>query len=83
MGRHLQAHLSPPGNNPVTRPTSSASTAPGQLPGAPGKPPISLPTKRFQPAEEPRRTDVAGIADLPPLPEISYNQYNAEYESDD
>jgi hypothetical protein len=73
----------PPGNNPVIRPTSSASTAPGQLPGAPGRPPISLPTKRFQPAAEPRRTDVAGIADLPPLPEISYDQYDAEYESDD
>jgi len=73
----------PPGNNPVIRPTSSASTAPGQLPGAPGRPPISLPTKRFQPAAEPRRTNVAGIADLPPLPEISYDQYDAEYESDD
>jgi len=73
----------PPGNNPVIRLTSSASPAPGQLPGAPGRPPINLPTKRFQPAAEPRRTDVAGIADLPPLPEISYDQYDAEYESDD
>jgi len=72
----------PPGNNPVIRLTSSASPAPGQLPGAPGRPPINLPTKRFQPAAEPRRTDVAGIADLPPLPEISYDQYDAEYESD-
>jgi len=61
----------PAGNNPVIRPTSSASTAPGQLPGAPGRPRISLPTKRFQPAAEPHRTDVAGIADLPQLPEIS------------
>jgi hypothetical protein len=32
---------------------------------------------------EPRRTDIAGIADLPPLPEISYDQYDADYESDD
>jgi hypothetical protein len=73
----------PPHHNPVIRPTSSSSTAPGQLPGAPGRPPISLPTKRFLPAAQPRRTDVAGIADLPPLPEISYDQYDADYESDD
>jgi hypothetical protein len=30
-----------------------------------------------------RRIDVAGIADMPPLPEISYDQYDADYESDD
>jgi len=73
----------PPGNTLVIQLTSSASTAPGQLPGAPGRHPISLPTKRFQLAVEPRRTGVAGIADLPPLPEIFYDQYDAEYESDD
>ena len=28
------------------------------------------------------RTDVAGIADLPPLPVISYDQSDADYESD-
>jgi hypothetical protein len=28
-------------------------------------------------------TDVAGIADLPPLQEISYDQYDVENESDD
>ena len=72
-----------PGSIPVIRPTSSASTPYGQLPCAPGRPPISLPTKRFQPAAEPRRTDVAGIADLPPLPEISYDEFDADYESDD
>ena len=73
----------PAANNPVNRPTLSSSTPYGQLPGAPGRPPISLPTKRFQPAAEPRRTDVAGIADLPPLPEISYDEFDADYESDD
>jgi len=73
----------PPQNNLVIRPTSSSSTAPGQPPGAPGRPPIWLPKKQFLPAVEPWRTDVAGIADLPPLPETSYDQYNAEYESDD
>jgi hypothetical protein len=44
---------------------------------------MSLPTKRFHPVEEPHRTDVPGIADLPPLPEISSDQYYADYESDD
>jgi len=72
-----------PGNIPVIRPISSASTPYGQLPGAPGRCPISIPTKRFQPAVEPPRTEVAGIADLPPLPEISYDKLDADYESDD
>jgi len=72
-----------PGNIPVIRLTSFASTPYGHLPGAPGRPPISLSTKRFKPAAEPRRTDVAGIADLPPLPEISYDEFDADYESDD
>jgi len=75
--------LAPPGNNPVIRPTSSASNAPGQLPGAPGRPPISLPTKLFQTAVEPRRPDVTGIANLPPFSDISYDKYDADYESDD
>ena len=45
--------------------------------------PISLPTKLFQLAAEPRGTDVAGIADLPPLPEISYDKVDVDYKSDD
>jgi hypothetical protein len=78
-------HVPPvlPGNIPVIWPTTSASRPYGQLPSAPGLPPISLPTKRFQPAAEPRRTDVAVIADLPPLPEICCDEFDAEYESDD
>jgi len=56
------------GNDPVIRPTTSTSTPYGQLPGWSWKCPISLPTKRFQPAVEPHITDVAGIPDLPPLP---------------
>jgi len=72
-----------PGNIPVIRPTSSSSTPYRQLLGASGRPPISLPTKRFQPAVEQRRADVAGIADLPPLPEISNDKFDADYESDD
>ena len=45
--------------------------------------PIILPKKQFQPAAEPRRTDVAGIADLHPLHEICYDEFNADVESDD
>jgi len=73
----------PPGSNPVIRPTSSPSTPPGQLSGTPGRHPSSLPNKRSPPAAEPQRTDVARIGDLPPLPEISYDKYDADYESDD
>jgi len=76
-------HPAPPGHNPVIRLTSSTSTAPGQHPSAPGRPVISLRTKQFLLAAEPPRTDVAGIADLPPLADISDDEYNADYESDD
>jgi len=31
----------------------------------------------------PRKTDVGWIADLPPLPDNSYDEYDADYESDD
>jgi hypothetical protein len=79
----LRVPPGPPQNNPVIWPTSSSSTAPGQLPSAPGRPPIGLPTKRFLPAAEQWSTDVAGITDLPPLPNISYDQYDADYGSDD
>jgi len=74
--------LAPPRYNSVIWPTSSSCTAPEQLPGAPGRHSSSLPLKRFQPAVEQWRTDVTGIANLPPLPEIFYDIYNADYESD-
>ena len=70
------------GSNPVNQPTSSSSASYRQITGAPGRPPISLPTKQFQPAAEPHRTDVAGVADLFPLPEISYDEFDADAESD-
>jgi len=74
----------PLGNHPLNQPTSSSSTPPPQPPSsAPGRHPISLPTKRFQPPAEPRKTDVAGIADLPLLPEMSCDEYDAANESDD
>jgi len=76
-----RVRLTPPVNYPVIRPTSSASTARGQLCGAEGRPPISLPTTVFEPAVELSRRDVAGIAGLPPVPEISYDEYDADYES--
>jgi len=72
-----------PGNNSVSWPTSATSAVPGQLPGAVGRPPIGLPMLRFQLAAEPRRTDATGIAHLSPLPGISYDKYDADYESDD
>jgi len=71
------------GNDPVNQATSSSSTTPLQPPfGAPGRHPISLPTKRFQPPTQPLTTDVAGIVNLPPLPEMSYYEYDAADESD-
>jgi len=74
---------SPPRNNAVIWPTLSASTAPGQLPGAAARPSISLRTQRFQPAAEPRRTDAQEIGKFSPLLGISYDQYDADHESDD
>jgi len=79
----LQVTPAPPQINAVIGPTSSASTSPGELPGVPGRHPISLPMQQFQAAADPRRMDVAGIADLPPLPHTSYDQEDADYESDD
>jgi hypothetical protein len=73
----------PAGNHLVNRATSFSSTLYEQIPGAPGRPPISLPMKRFQPAAEPRRTDVAGIVDLPPLPDNSYHEFDRDAESND
>jgi hypothetical protein len=73
----------PPQNNPAILPTSSLSTAQGQFPGAPGKPPIRLQTKQFLPAAELQRMDVTRIADLPPLRDIPYDEYDSDYESDD
>jgi hypothetical protein len=61
-------------NIPVNRPASSSSTPYGHIPGKPGRSPISLPKKRFQRPAESRRTDVVGIAGLPPLPEVSYHE---------
>jgi len=75
----------PPGNNPVNRPTSCSSTPPPESPsstpkhpsGRHGWHPIRLPTKIFQPSVELRTTNIAAIEDLPPLPELSYNKYEA------
>jgi len=73
----------PSGNHPVNQPTSSSSTPPPQpSSGAPGRHPISILMKRFQPAAEPRTTYVTGIAKLPPLAEMSEDKYDAAEESD-
>ena len=71
------------GNIPVIRLTTSSSTPYGQIPGAPRTPTISLPIKRFQPDAELYRIDVVEIAELSPLPEISYEEINADAESND
>ena len=74
----------PPGYHPVNQLTSSSSTPPPQpLPDAPGRHPIRLPTRRFQPWAKPRKQDVARIADLPPFAERSYDEYDAAVETDD
>jgi hypothetical protein len=57
--------------------------APDQPPSTPCKPPIIITTKWLQPAAEPLRTDVEWIADLPAVPEISYDEYTVDFESDD
>jgi hypothetical protein len=44
---------------------------------------ISLPTKRFQPPAEQWTTDVAAIVDMPSLPDMSYDEYDAVDESQD
>jgi len=69
----------PPGIKLVIRPTSDASTPYQQVAGTPGRPPIRLPTKQFQLSAELHRTDVAVIADLPPLPKIAYDKFDADY----
>ena len=79
MARRVPSAL--PGNILVIRPTSSSSIPYRQLRCAPGRPTISLPTKRFQLAAGPRRTDVARIAHLPPLADISYDEFHADVES--
>jgi len=74
----------PPGNHPVNQPTSCSSTPPPQpVSGAPGRHPISLPMQTFLTPAEPRKADVAGIAHLPPSPEMSSDKYDIADESDD
>jgi len=44
---------------------------------------MSLPTKWFQPPVKPQQTDKAGIVELPSLPEMSFNTYDADDETHD
>jgi len=67
------------GNNAVNWPISSSSTHSGEpCASAIGKSPISLQTKGSQPPAELQKIDVPGIAHLPPFPEISYDEYDAD-----
>jgi len=77
----------PPGlpeNHSVNRPTSfSPSPSPEPHSGEPRRPPIRLPTKRIQQPAEPWKADVVRIAELPPLLDLSYDDYDADDESND
>jgi len=74
----------PPDNDEVKRSISSRSNPPpGPPSNTPGRPPISLPTKRSQLPAEMRKTDVAGIVDSPPVLEISNDDYDADDDIDD
>jgi hypothetical protein len=87
QGRHLQAHLDCLQHRLTTVQSISRPLLPqhhmDNIPGAAGRPPMMLPTKRLQPAAELCRTDVAGIAHLSPVPGISNDIFDADYESDD
>jgi hypothetical protein len=82
-GHHLQVHCEclhdHMGHNPVNRPAASSSTPSGTQ----GAPSISLPKKLFLLPVEPRSTDVARTADLPPSSEIPDDDYDTDDESDD
>jgi len=75
----------PPGpleTHPVNQPTlSSCNPPPERTSGAPRRFPISLSMKQFQPPAELRKIDDIRIAELPPLPEMSYDDYDADDES--
>jgi hypothetical protein len=73
-----------PENHPVHWPTSlSPNPPPGPTSGAPKRPPIILSSTKFQPTTELPKTDIAMIVELPPLPEISYTNYDANDDSTD
>jgi len=80
----LRVSPGPPGNLPFDKPTCFSSTPPPQTPSSVlGRHPITLLTKRFQTPVEQRKTDVAGIGDSSPLPEMSYDKYDVADVSDD
>ena len=70
-------------NHPVNRPTI-AQPDPALKPpsGTPRRPPICLQMITFQLAAEPRKIDVAKIADLASLPDMSNNRYDSDDERD-
>jgi hypothetical protein len=86
MGHHLQEHLKCLQQYLEAIQSLSQHLLPvlhkDNFPAHLGDPPICLRKKHFQLAAETQRTDVAGIADLPPLPDICYDEYDADYESD-
>jgi hypothetical protein len=74
----------PPANHSVNQPTFSSSTPPPHPPsGTPVRYSIILPTKRFLPPAEQWIPGVAAIVDMPSLPDMSYDEYDAVDESQD
>jgi len=85
IGRHLQAPqvpLAPPDYNPDIQRTASTSPAPALHPNAAVRHSISLPTKQFQLAAELQRIHGVGIADSPPVIDISYDEYHTDDETE-
>jgi len=77
----------PPGrpeNHPANRPTSSGRNPPPKHhSAAPLRPSISLTTKWIQPPVDQWETDPTMIIQLPPLPEMSYDNSDSDADSDD
>jgi len=74
----------PPEIHPVNWPTSSGPNFAAEPPSsAHRRPPISLPKTRFQPPVELWKTEVVMYAESPPLPEMSYINYDIADESVD
>jgi len=74
----------PQKHNAVNYLTSCTPKLPPDHPFGTGRRPlISLPTKRFQPPAELWNTDVARITTLSPLLEMSYDDHDADVESND
>jgi hypothetical protein len=83
ISRHNSSASSPAWKHCSHSADISAPAKYRKRPGILGKDIINLPTKPFQPAAEPCRIDVAGIADFSPWTVSCYDEFNADDESND